>query len=222
MKRLISVLMAIMLLCSLCACDKPQTAQQPGQAAQTPEPRTEVQQPEPEPEQTAPSPAQQGDERLAETYKIPLQEIYIDVPGAPYHRVEHGLTDLYSVSDQYGVGITQIDITSDGTSLVDACESCIEKYSSNLEGKITVIGINISERNAVTINGIDCIQYTGTYTYEYGDATGEAFTKGYAFILDGVSISIEGTVFDYDQPQDEIDEIRSIVDAMIHTVRTTK
>ena len=91
-------------------------------------------------------------------------------------------------------------------------------YHKSVDGQISIKGENITETEALEINGIPVYRFKGTVIACLFD-TWEHYVYGYSFVFDNLPCAIIGIVTDYDQPQEEIDSVTEIVDEMIKTLR---
>lgn len=155
---------------------------------------------------------------LNDTYKSPGKNIYIDTPN--YQEIEKGYTRLFIVHDKKYVAIT-VNKKGDVSSLSAAHESAFDKFKQNIQDDSYVNSLNITEESTETVNGIEFYKYEGTLNCGH-DTIYDAYAIGCSFILDGVACNITGSVVDREQPEEMIEEIRSVVEAMIQTVRSEK
>ena len=154
---------------------------------------------------------------LSGTYKVPLKNIYVDVPN--YQEIEQAFTELFIVHDSKYVAFTSAKM-SNANNTKEAHKVAFEELIPNMqnyEGGIN--NINITKSEEIKVNGIDVYSFEGTINYGT-DTKFDGYAKGYSFILDGVPCEIIGSVIDKKQDPSTIKEISSVVDAMIKTLRT--
>lgn len=154
---------------------------------------------------------------LSGTYKVPLKNIYVDVPN--YQEIEQAFTELFIVHDSKYVAFTSAKM-SNANNTKEAHKVAFEELIPNMqnyEGGIN--SINITKSEEIKVNGIDVYSFEGTINYGT-DTKFDGYAKGYSFILDGVPCEIIGSVIDKKQDPSTIKEISSVVDAMIKTLRT--
>lgn len=154
---------------------------------------------------------------LSGTYKVPLKNIYVDVPN--YQEIEQAFTELFIVHDLKYVAFTHAQMSTANSSK-QAHEEAFKDFTINMqnyEGGIN--SINITKSEEIKVNGIDVYSFEGTINYGT-DTKFDGYAKGYSFILDGVPCEIIGSVIDKKQDPSTIKEISSVVDAMIKTLRT--
>ncbi len=154
---------------------------------------------------------------LSGTYKVPLKNIYVDVPN--YQEIEQAFTELFIVHDSKYVAFTSAKM-SNANNTKEAHKVAFKDFTINMqnyEGGIN--SINITKSEEIKVNGIDVYSFEGTINYGT-DTKFDGYAKGYSFILDGVPCEIIGSVIDKKQDPSTIKEISSVVDAMIKTLRT--
>lgn len=151
-------------------------------------------------------------------HKVPGKNIYIDVPN--YQEIERGYTRLFIVHDQKYVAVTA-NKKGDASSLTAAHASAFDKFKQSIQDDSYVNSLNITKESTETINGIEFYKYEGTLNCGH-DTIYDAYTAGFSFVLDGVACNVTGSVVDQEQPEEMIEEIRSVVEAMIPTVRSEK
>lgn len=153
---------------------------------------------------------------LSLTYKVPMKNVYVDAPN--YQEIEEGYTELFIVHESKYVAITSYR-KSTATSVKDAHEIAFNMFKTNMqnyEGGIN--SISIEKEETKQINGIDVYCFEGKINYGR-DNVYDGYAKGYAFIMDGVPCEIIGSVIDDSQSNNLINEISTVVDAMIKTAR---
>ena len=156
---------------------------------------------------------------MTRTYKVPLRNIYVDVPS--YKELEKAYTELFIIHDSRYVSFTSARL-SKANSLKEAHKVAFEEMVPNMQNYAGGInGINITKDEETTINGIDMYLFEGTINYGT-DTKFDGYAKGCAFVLDGIPCEIVGSVIDKSQSQALIDEISNIVDEMTQTVRSEK
>ena len=154
---------------------------------------------------------------MTRTYKVPLRNIYVDVPN--YQEIEQCYTELFIIHDSRYVSLTSAfdDVASTPKEAHKVTFKKLIQNMQNYEGGIN--GINITKDEETTINGIDMYLFEGTINYGT-DTKFDGYAKGCAFVLDGIPCEIVGSVIDKSQSQALIDEISNIVDEMTQTVRS--
>lgn len=209
MKKTLTILIALTMLLSVSACGNSES-QQPTDSTIS---SSQVSQTEGSSETVA----QSSNTKLSGTYKVPLKNIYVDVPN--YQEIEQAFTELFIIHDSRYVSFTEAD-GSEASSPKEAHKVAFKEMIPNMqnyEGGIN--GITITKDEETTINGIDMYLFEGTINYGT-DTKFDGYAKGCAFVLDGVPCEIVGSVIDKSQSQELIDEISEIVDEMIQTVRS--
>lgn len=154
---------------------------------------------------------------LSGTYKVPLKNIYVDVPN--YQEIEQAFTELFIVHDSKYVAFTSAKMST-ANNTKEAHKVAFEELIPNMQNyKGGINSINITKSEEIKVNGIDVYSFEGTINYGT-DTKFDGYAKGYSFILDGVPCEIIGSVIDKKQDPATIKEISSVVDAMIKTLRT--
>lgn len=154
---------------------------------------------------------------LDATFKVPMENIYIDVPD--YQEIEQGYTELFIVHESRYVAITPA-YDSTATDAKDARNKTFDIFARNMqnyEGGINGIDISVEENK--TINGTEVYFFEGTINYGT-DNIHEGYAIGYSFIVDGIPCQIIGSVIDEEQSTELKEEIKEIVEAMMQSVRS--
>lgn len=153
---------------------------------------------------------------LTWTYKVPLEDLYIDVPDM--HYMEEGYTQVF-LEDQIKYILFTCLPDDTATDEKNALDITFESAKRNISGLHYINNLGEVTEEYTSINGIDVYLFEGKIncgeTVNY-----DAYIRGYSFIYDEMPCSIIGVVMDEEQPQDQIDAIKEIVDAMILTVRS--
>ena len=153
---------------------------------------------------------------LSLTYKVPMKNVYVDAPN--YQEIEEGYTELFIIHESKYVAITS-DRKSTATSVKDAHEIAFNKFKTNMQNyEGGVNSIVIEKEETKQINGIEVYCFEGKINYGE-DNVYDGYAKGYAFIMDGIPCEIIGSVIDDGQSSALINEISTVVDAMIKTAR---
>lgn len=153
---------------------------------------------------------------LTGTYNVPLEDIYIDVPGL--NKIESGYSRIFMENESKYVAFTCL-YEETGTDAKNAFEITFNKFLNNISSLHYIEGIKEVEHWETTINGIDTYVIKGTVN-SGSVIPYESYIYGYSFVFGGYPTSIFGVVMDEDQPQEDIDNITEIVDAMMKTVRS--
>ncbi len=154
---------------------------------------------------------------LEKTYRVPMEDIYIDVPT--YQEIEEGYTEVFIIHGSRYVALTTL-FGEDIKDVKEAHEKAFEKLIQNMQNyEGGVNSISISKDEVVTVNGIEAYWFEGTINYGE-DTPHDGYAVGYAFIMDGIPCEILGSVIEAEQSQELIDEIKEIVDEMMKSVRS--
>lgn len=161
---------------------------------------------------------EEKNELLPYTYKVPYDgySVFVDVPAFP--KDEAGYTEIFVDSSKKFVSFTALrdGVAEDAKAAFDLI---YPNYHKSVDGQISINDENITETETLEINGIPVYRFKGTVIAGLFD-TWEHYVYGYSFVFDNLPCAIIGIVTDYDQPQEEIDSVTEIVDAMIKTVRS--
>ena len=154
---------------------------------------------------------------LAGTYTTATKEITLDVPAYKY--IEQGYAQVF-LDDGVKVVVFTCMERKNSSTPEDAYELCWETTRAGVDyyGHINEEGhnLNVTEK---TVGDIETLYYEGTMRLDRYEPYRTAQTYGYAFTYLGRPCMIWGYVLDKEQPQDQIDEIKNVVDAMMESVR---
>lgn len=168
------------------------------------------------------------DSILEGTYKVPMEEIYIDIPkdyqGIEYKNVESGRTEIYNIGYELNICITT-ERTEKVSTIEEANEKSFEKYKIGVNSYLNITELKIENEEYMEVNGIPVYRFEGQLI---GDDGEELYTVGYAFSMNGIPCRIQGMVLCQDEDcsnaivheGDMDEEIRTTVDAMIQTLRS--
>lgn len=157
--------------------------------------------------------------KLVSTQKVPLQNIYVDVPN--YNRIEEGYTTIYWNKGVSYVTFTCMHGDETASTIIEAHEQTLYCFLRSVNDHHFVNELGKVQEKNITVNGIDTYNYEGVISAGHNPIY-DAYIYGYAFIYNGFPCSIIGVVSDESQPELEKDNIKEIVDAMMFTVRDTK
>lgn len=157
------------------------------------------------------------DSLLPGTYKVPLEDIYIDVPN--YKELEEGMTQLFIMWGEKYVAFTTPWNAAAATP-EEAHAVCFDKLVVNMaEEQGGINGLTVESDEKVTINGIDMYKFEGKINYGTNTIY-DGYAIGYAFIMDGIPCEIVGSVIDKTQSEEFVQEIKDVVEAMAASVRS--
>ena len=171
-----------------------------------------------------------------ETETICVGEKYFDYPAT--HTSEDLFTnDFFMLEDEIILGISY----DSGEEFNDSLEKVIDyvnkgkftEAASRLAGggPAANLGEDIVAKTSekVTVNGIDCMKFTGSTlnkstnadlnSEELYDAEWDAYVYGYAFLVNNVSYAVIGIVTPEEQEQSMIDEMKQQVDDIMASIR---
>ena len=154
---------------------------------------------------------------------VPTEGIYIDVPN--WHEIGKGYTYLFILSGVEYVAVSWDPDYRDDDSVISSLstvhEKTFEKFIAGVHNYTKVKGLTATTESTETINGVEVYRYEGVLNVE-NKALEEIYTIGYSFVFEGMPINVIGVILDEEQDPEMIDELRTIVDAMIPTIRTTE
>lgn len=213
LKRFCAMICAMVLCMSLAACGSGEQPKTGSDATDTSvdTPATDG--------ATEPAAEDGGSALLPCTYKVPMEEIYVDVPE--FQEMMSGYTELFIELDSRYVSFTS-DRRATAENAKEAHEINLAYFIPNLE--YVAHGANyltIVKEEMIDVNGMEVYAFEGTINYGQSNPK-DYYAKGYAFIFNGVPCEIIGSVIDDAQPEELITEISILVDEMIKTVRDTE
>lgn len=157
-------------------------------------------------------------ELLSYTYQFPRYDIFVDVPD--YNDIECGYTMIYKDGEsKYITFNCFVDDTASGAK--EAFDVSYPKFRNNVKSWYTVNEDSALTTSSVEVNGIETYNVAGTVNCGLIDIA-DCYIYGYSFVFEDVPCLIIGVVSDKTQPQEEIDSLTAIVDAMMASVRNEK
>lgn len=142
----------------------------------------------------------------------------ICIHAPAWKEIEKGRTEIFHVKD---VSVVSITYTAEKFTTIEEAHGALwEDYKTASHNYTLVYSQNITSEKVENINGIEAYHYEGTIGY--GDRMKPRYLTGYTFIYDGVPISINGVVVYESQSEALINEVRTIVDGMVKSVRREK
>ena len=156
-----------------------------------------------------------------ETYQVPLNAIYIELPAPPYHLVEMGYTKAAFIYGEQCISITG-NKSSQATALEEAQNDNIKKYAVGVDNQMHIESLTVAEDEYITINGIEMYRFEGEFNCTRTAGSYKQYAVGYTFIMDGVPCSLIGTVMNkYEEQSDSVKkDVEEKVDALIQTLRS--
>lgn len=218
MKKYSCIVICFMLMVCLCACG--------GTKEETPTVDSEVsesvaddvqQTPEISTDMDGDADASTDSQILTGTCKVPLQQIYVDIPS--FNFIEEGYTNIYFDSGKKYVTFTCMfdDSCED---VASAHDKTVEKFMQNVDSHHHINGMGTLNDATVTVNGIETYNYEG-YCSAGRNPVYDAYIYGYSFVYNGFPCSIVGVVMDEAQPETEKQQVKEIVDEMMKSVRNS-
>lgn len=219
MKKVIMLLLAFVMVFTFTSCGEEKVENKPNGNTSTVEPSTSSEQTQTE----NTSSNNEGKNLLTNSYKVPGKNIVVDVPN--YQEMEKGFTQLYILHGERYVAVTAHKNAS-VTSVGEAHDSAFEKFKENIQNYSYVNSLNISNEKTETVNGVEVYRYEGTVScaLDVNDRANayDAYVIGYSFIMDNVPCTITGSVINQSQDSAQIEEIKSVVEQMIKTLRSER
>ena len=222
MKKLLIFILTLIMIMAFTACgkkDKPvqdsgnSTVQDDNDGNKEQEQETDKE----EPEKTVEEEPEKENSLLSVTYKVPMEDIYVDAPN--WQEIEEGYTELFIIHDSKFVAFTGARKDEAGNAK-EAHEKAFAKLMQNMENyEGGINSINITKEETTTINGLEVYSFEGMINYGR-DAFFDGYAKGYAFIINGIPCEIIGSVMDEAQGEDLINEVSEVVDQMMNSVRS--
>lgn len=152
---------------------------------------------------------------LTGTYKVPLNEIYVDTPN--FKRLEEGYVRIFLDGGMKYVTFTCL-YNNTAESLEDAHKQTIETVLIGIGDHHLITSLGDISGTTTQVNGIEAYAFEGTLIAGYSNLY-DAYIYGYSFIYQGFPCSILGVVMDKSQPEEEKQLVKEIVDAMMISVR---
>lgn len=155
---------------------------------------------------------------LSKTYQVLGKNIYMGAPN--YQEIELGYTELFIVHNEKYIAVTAARRDT-AVNTQEAHEKAFAKFQQNMvdhEGGVN--GITMTKEETQTVNGIEFYTYEGKIHYGVANKY-DGYAIGCAFVMDGIPCEIVGSVVDPSQSEEMIEEIRSVVQAMMQSVRAT-
>lgn len=155
-------------------------------------------------------------EFLPNTFLFPSPEIYIDVPS--YNDIEKGCTQMYKDGEAKYVTFNCL-FDHEAAGMGELWDTVYPKFKNNVSSWHRINTEEFTSMEEVEVNGIEAQKIIGTVEFGMKTMT-DCYLYGYCFNFADVPCAIIGVVSDLSQPQEEIDELIAIVDAMMESVRT--
>lgn len=155
---------------------------------------------------------------LGNTYKVPLKELYIDIPNMK--QIEAGYTEVFYERNVKYITFTCLK-TATATDEKDALKVVFDELKLNMSGLDIINHMGEITEEYLTVNDIEVYSFEGTLNCGL-EPVYDAYMKGYSFVYEDMPCAIIGVVMDETQPQEQINAVKELVDAMILTVRSEK
>lgn len=207
MKKVLSALMLVPIAISLCSCHRAEKSINIEETEIVTEAVTET---ETKAKVAIP---------LSKSYRILGTGYSIKTPG--FKEYKKSSTEIFLDDGMY---VTVTAVTGEKVkSLDEAFDISFKKFKSAIQEYSGVNDITISVDSEEKINGINTYKLEGTLNcnteYSGIESTYEAFTKGYAFILNDIPCLVLSSVTDRMQSRDLVYDTRCVVDDMLKTLK---
>lgn len=215
MKKVISILLALVLVLSLTACGK-QTADKQPEDTQKPDSvqKEENKEKEETKEQIPTEPA------VAKTeIQVPGEQIFFYAP-ADWEVKDENLSRIVAknedclVSVCYGWPSSEVDLVETITRLG---KYFTKDASINSHGLIRNSNIEVTSSKSSTIAGYDCVVFTGVVN---NDNKWNCHVYGYTFVVNNVELMVVGLVSTTEQDAQMIADINALTDQIAASVTT--
>ena len=152
------------------------------------------------------------------TASFPMYSVYIDGPNWQF--IEKGSTSLYNVGGKRFIALTSSEYV-EANEITEIIDAYFKEFKS-------AVGTNCNgykpekfnvEGKEVEINGRNFWRFEGELIAKMPSQETSFYTVGYTFFWEDRPFQLTGVVVSEEQAQEEIDEIRTYVDAMVKTIR---
>ncbi len=158
------------------------------------------------------------EEKLGQKVRFSGLSAYVDAPHH-YFVTEEGLTMLAAKGDEMYIAVTSTGFDK-ATTLTEAQEMILDTLKIDLRNYSVLSKLTIDQSKIESINGIETYRYEGSFISKAPNGSDySAYTVGYSFLIDNIPCNITGLVTELSQSEEKIQEIRTLVDEMIYTVR---
>lgn len=214
MKKLLCALLAVLLLCSLCACGgetpkatEPTEKNNPGtNATQSQQQNTE-----------ATNPTEKTEVTL-DSFRFPRTEVYCKLPDT-YGRLTNGTVAATTGSDEFMATICVGDAGAYTADTAGIFNFMAKKYTNDVNKYLSPDakedGWNISSTKGTKVSGYDATQLSGTVSNTDG---GTYQIYGYSVIVDEMPVMFVGILNSKDQAQKDLNEMKALVDQMAGSI----
>lgn len=213
MKKVMCLVLALALLCSLCACGKKETEEPQKENIATAE-----KQPEKETEKATEAATAPAEEENLNEFKLPLAEIYCKVSD-DYDRLTNGCVAVASGQDELIASICCGDEGSYAGSAKDIFESLVSDYTDDvnkyLYPEVEEGAWDLSVTEGATISGYEAAKISGTVTNLAG---GTYQVYGYSAIIEDRPVIFLGILCSDDQAQADMDTMTALVEQMAGSI----
>lgn len=180
--------------------------------------RTETAASEQKVEQEEPVTQDKEETLLTDTYKVPGQAIYVDVPDM--HPIESGFTQVYFEDLVKYVTFTCIQVET-AQDEKEAFGKVFGPFINSMSGLDIINHLGEITGENLTVNGLDVYFFEGKLNCGTNPVY-DAYIRGYSFICEGMPCALIGVVMDEEQSEEEIEAVKELVDAMMDTVRSKR
>ena len=213
MKKIVCLVLAVLMLVSLAACNRPAVGTE-----NTKNPQKETQAPKPtetEPEATEAKPTE--DQKKGTDLKI-YGDIYVVYPE-PWRTEENSRTNIFYQDETCLVGITSKKGSSFEGELEDIIPYLSEAFANDVssysKGLLAGQEIETASVERGTVAGFDCVKFTGKIN---NNDNWDCHVYGYAMIVEDRVLMITGLVSTEAQDAGMIAEINALTDQIAESV----
>lgn len=213
MKKIVCLVLAVLMLVSLAACNRPAVGTE-----STKNPQKETQAPKPtetEPEATEAKPTE--DQKKGTDLKI-YGDIYVVYPE-PWRTEENSRTNIFYQDETCLVGITSKKGSSFEGELEDIIPYLSEAFANDVssysKGLLAGQEIETASVERGTVAGFDCVKFTGKIN---NNDNWDCHVYGYAMIVEDRVLMITGLVSTEAQDAGMIAEINALTDQIAESV----
>ena len=162
-------------------------------------------------------PSEANDSKLLSgTYKVPAENIYVDVPQMK--EIESGYSVVFLDLDEKYLTFPCMPESS-ATDCNDALEQTVNLFKANIRNYHRVNELGEVTKENVTVSGIEACKIEGSVSAGR-DPVYDAYFYGYAFVYNGLPCAIYGSVINEGQPEQAKEIVKEYADAMMQTVRS--
>lgn len=213
MKKVMCLVLALALLCSLCACGKKETEEPQKDSNVTAE-----KQPEKETEKATEVATEPAEEEETNEFMFPLVEIYCKTP-AEYGSLDNGSVAVTTGRDEFIVSICNGDEGSYSGDIAGVFEHMLVEYTIDVNKYLSPDADDqawdLTATDGASISGYEATKLTGTV----GNTEGGTYqVYGYSAIIEDRPVIFLGILCSEDQAQADMDTMTALVEQMAGSI----